>query len=53
MTIKRTTAVADAEAIVEIREADLISQTDIDRRLDGNFEGNSQESLQRGTFYQT
>ena len=53
MQIKKTTTAADAEAIIEIREVDLLSHTDVDHKLDGNFEGQSQESLQRGTFYQT
>lgn len=39
MQIKRSGLVKDAEALVSIREADILSATDYDKKMDGNFEG--------------
>ena len=41
---------------MSVREADLVSQTDYDRKVEANLEGMSQGSkgiIPRGTFYQT
>jgi hypothetical protein len=53
MQIQKSKLVEDAEAIADMRDADLLSQTDIDRKMDGNVDGNSEQSLNRGTFYKT
>ena len=39
MQIKQSGLVKDAEALVSIREADILSATDYDKKMDGNFEG--------------
>ena len=46
MQIQKSKLVEDAEAIADMRDADLLSQTDIDRKMDGNVDGNDNEQWQ-------